>query len=188
MLEVSGVGSWAEKVEPSSGALGRPGISRQLQMICVSSLQILLMKLAGRKLGQAGNWCEWLKSSWVYPQRGALPIWETHFINDGPCPLLFQQLQSFTGIEKSAVLSYLDINLFLKFPASFPVSSHPLLTNLHLRSWLYLLSGNLPSSCNPSFCKRSCLGSKDFWVFFYGVMKGLVSLEWVLVNVSEPES
>lgn len=39
--------------------------------------------------------------------------------NDGPSSLLFQQLQVFMGIEESVVLGYLDINLFLRFPASF---------------------------------------------------------------------
>lgn len=55
MLEVAGVCSKVGEIEPSSGALGRTVIFRHPKMVYVSSLQILPVKHAGRKLGQAGN-------------------------------------------------------------------------------------------------------------------------------------
>lgn len=66
MLEVARVCYWTERIETSMVLWEELASSGNYEW-SVSSLQILPVKLTGRKLGQAGNWCKRLKPNWVWP-------------------------------------------------------------------------------------------------------------------------
>lgn len=116
MLEVAGVCAWAGEIEPSSGALGRTVIFRDPKMVCVSSLPILPVKHASRKLGQAGNWRERVKPSWVWSQ-SSFAYLETLLMVD-LLPLYFSTLKILCELKES-ILGCTDKDIFLKFSASF---------------------------------------------------------------------
>lgn len=174
MLEIAGVCSWAEVVEPSSGVLGRAGIFSS-QKWSVSSLQILPVKLAGRKLGQAGNWCERVKPSRVWPQRGTLPIWRLTLLTMGLLPFISAALKFYGNWR-----NLLSLTAWIQTHSSnsLPLSLLCTLLNPQLESWLCLLLGFFPTSCYPSFCKGSCPGNRALWISFHVVIKDLVFLEW----------